>query len=71
MLTISMNESGSQLQKKIIQLSYYTIQFIAFKILGYAGLRKCRFYFQGDHDTTRKNLIPIIDWSNKDEVLTQ
>ena len=42
-----------------------------FKILGYASLRKCRCYFQGDHDTTRKNVIPAIDWSNKDEVLTQ
>ena len=42
-----------------------------FKILGYVGLSKCRCYFQGDHDRTRKNVIPTIVWSNKDEVLTQ
>ena len=71
MLTIIMNESNSQLQKQLIQLSYYTLQFITFKILGDAGLNKCKYYFQGDHDTTRKNVIPAIDWSNKDEVLTQ
>ena len=42
-----------------------------FKILGYVGLRKCRHYFQGDHDKSRRNVIPAIVWSNKDKVLTQ